>query len=284
MLTPSDTFKIQRGAAWFLPILSGISVVLMVAGARGGLGSVSHWLLPVVLITWLLAQVSIWLSLYGSRTTLVAVVVMVSCFVLPFSLAMSPMLTHPGDLSIMGASLLLHLLVLMASTAWRLWQLRSPAVNGDGVLEWFMCRIHLDTRRIERSIKASGGAGVSAAWVGALSVASYPLLKSWVGDGGLQLFAVCFSHGLAGWLYVFVLSRWWAQAWRLRTIERREGALFVSDRLAWLEAQRQQSAWGRLLRRLWPLPPGLELGEVQESPQRSAHRARGAQRDRQKKR
>lgn len=284
MLTPSDTFKTLRGAAWFVPILSGISVVLMVTGARGGLGPVSYWLLPLVLITWLLAQVAIWLSLYGSRTTLVAVAVMVLCFTLPFSLAMSPMLTYPGDLFIMGGTLVLHLLVLVVSTAWRLWQLRSPVGDGDGVLEWFMCRIHLGPCRIERSIKVSGAAGVSGAWVGALSVASYPLLKAWVGDGGLQLFAFCFSHGMAGWLYVSVLSRWWAQAWQVRAIEHREGVLFVSDRLAWLEAQRQQSAWGRLLRRLWPLPTGLELGEVLESQQRPVHRLRRAQHARRKKR
>lgn len=244
-----------------MPLAAGLGAVLLAGGGGVSLADAMPWILLAAALSWGLSQALIWLSVFGSRTTLVAMAWLVSCFTLPFSVGLAPMLTHRGDLRFMALMLLAHLTLLALLIVWRWRALAKSRNDSADVLAWFLCRIHLRPGRIEavRLGQAGGAAiGVSGAWAGAASVAAYPMLKAWLPESTLVVLAACAGNGLAVWLHAWLVSRWCAQALVLSSIERDRGQRFVSDRFEWLETQRQAFFWGRLLRRCWPAPVTLD--------------------------
>lgn len=286
MLTPTETFEQQRAVRWLLPGLCWMAVVLL-AGSGASLRGVLLWAGLLTVPALMLAEVCLWLSVFGTRATMTFTSLFALLFTLPLGVGPAVMLTQVGDVFIMGAFAVVHVLLLVTSALWHLARWRRVDAAGIDVVDGLLSRVHLRRHRIE-SMRPEGAvaghAGGGGAWMGALSVLAYPVLSACLGESGFHLLLVCFGNAVAVWLNVFFLSRWWADAWHLRSIERRDGVLFVSDRLAWLEARRQQSAWGRFLRRCWPLPVGMDLSKAPSSEPLAGDLAVNLRRVRKKKR
>lgn len=266
MLAPAETFQIQRQLLWVVP---GLLVMAWGFALLGwGLRGTECWAALAVLgvFGWVMGAAGLWLSCFGVATTWVASLITLFGFAIPFAVMLVPAVV-PGqqhDRAAMLMVALAHAAAVLLSTVWHLRRLQRPA-GPEGSVTWFMCRVHLATRRIEgvragqrREADTPGpGSNRSLWWGGAASVATYPLLKMLFPESGLLLFAVVFGNVLALWLEVGVLSRWMAQAWRLASWQAPGAPAFVTDRLGWLERERQQGWLGRLLRRRFPLPPGV---------------------------
>lgn len=246
---------------------------MMLAAGGLSIGMALTCVLALLLPLWLLAQAGIWLSVFGPITTMACIAVTVAGFTVPLAMAAVAMLVPGRDLDLTGMTLvaIFHGAILGGTTWFYLNALRQLKSGPDGVLDWFLCRIHTARRRIEvvRIGQASGKASpaFSGALAGALSVTAYPVLQAWLPEQAVLIFCVCFTNGLALWLNVWIMSRWLAQAIALKAMEREQGQRYVTDRLEWLESERGRFRVGRWLRRLWPCPvPLLDADKVDLSP------------------
>lgn len=266
MLAPAETFELQRKLLWVVPgmLVMAWGFALLGWGLRGA----ELWpvLAALGVLGWLVGAAGLWLSCFGVVTTWVASLVTLFGFAIPFAVMLIPAVV-PGqqnDRLAMLVVALAHGVIVALCTVWHARRRQPPAQPG-GTVTWFMCRVHLATRRIEgiraghhRPADAAGKASNrSLWWGGAASVASYPVLKMLFPESALLMFAVLFGNALALWLEVGVLSQWMAQAWRLACWQTPDAPVFVSDRLAWLEKERQQHWWGRWLRQRFALPRGV---------------------------
>jgi hypothetical protein len=262
MLTPAESFALQRNMYWVAPTLSALGAMMVLNAFFPSFEWEALTILAVAVSTWLLTQSYIWLTVFGVRTTLVASIVMVVFFTLPFSVAGPIPWRNSYQQPWAWGSLFFQLTVLFLLTWWRWRKLQRGDSSSCSVLVWHRCRVNLKAGLIEsihgNETESTSSMGSTPLWVGAASVSAYPLLKGLLGEGGLLLFAAIAGHGIALWFHVEVVSHWWAQAFELNAIQRKTGQRFFTDQLARLERERQSHWWGRILRHLWPCPVPLD--------------------------
>jgi hypothetical protein len=258
MLTPAESFALQRNMYWVAPTLSAVGAMLVLKVLLPSFEWKELTILAVAVLTWLLAQHYIWLTVFDVRATLIASFILVFFFTLPMSVAMPIPWRHSFQLPWSAGSFFFQIVVLILLTLWRWRKLQRGDASSGAVLVWHRCRVNLKAGLIESThgneTESSSSLGSTPLWVGAASVSAYPVLKGLLGEGGLLLFAAIAGHGIALWFHVEVVSHWWAQAFELIAIQRKTGQRFFTDQLERLEQERQSHWWGRFLRRIWPGP------------------------------
>lgn len=262
MLTPAETFALQRKMHWVAPTLSAVGTMLVLNILFPSFEWESLTILAVAVLTWLLTQHYIWLTVFDVKATLIASFVLVFFFTLPMSVAMPIPWSNSFQLPWSAGSFFFQIAVLISLTLWRWRKLQRSDVSSGAVLVWHRCRVNLKSGLIEsthgKDTESTSTMGSTSLWVGAASVSAYPLLKGLLGEAGLLLFAVIAGHGIALWFHVEVVSHWWAQAFELQAIQRKTGQRFFTDQLERLERERQSHWWGRFLRRVWPCSLGIQ--------------------------
>lgn len=262
MITPPDSFAQLRSAQWLLPGCLVLGAFLWMAGAGSRLSTIVQVAIPFAVTGWFFAQWMIWLSVFGTYSTLFVLLIMLLFVTLPFSVGLLPHVLSDGYQWGMVLATLLQLAVLLVATH-KQWRNLQLAMNqGAEVLTGVVCRVHLSSQRIEStritdetqlSIGAKRGL-----WGGAASVLVYPLLNNWLGNEALLALCTCMGFVVTVWLHATVAARWLAMSCLLLKIEKRTGQRFLPCQLEWLETQRQAHWLGRLLRRVWPCPVPLK--------------------------
>jgi hypothetical protein len=232
------------------------------AGAGSRLPTIVQVVLPLAVMGWLLAQWMIWLSVFGTYTTLFVLLIMLLFVTLPFSVGLMSLVIPDEYEWGMAIGVVLQVGVFLGSS-YKQWRaLQHSVTQGSQVLDGVLCRVHLFSGRIEsarptdQGLKSAGKQ--TGLWGGAASVIAYPLVSHWLGNAGILTVGACLGHALALWLHVVVGARWLAMSCLLLKLEQRAGQRFVPCQLEWLEAQRQAHWWGRVLRRVWPCPVPLK--------------------------
>jgi hypothetical protein len=258
MLTPAETFALQRNMYWVAPTLTAVGAMMALETFSPSFEWKALAISAVAVLSWLLSQCYIWLTVFGVRTTLVASIVWVVFFTLPLSVAGPIPWRDSFQQPWSWGSLFFQLTVLFVLTWWRWRTLPRGDASSEAVLVWHRCRVNLKAGLIESThgneTESSSSMGSTPLWVGAASVSAYPVLKGLLGEEGLLLFAAIAGHGIALWFHVEIVSHWWAQAFELIAIQRKTGQRFFTDQLERLEQERQSHWWGRFLRRIWPGP------------------------------
>lgn len=248
MLFPHDSFQpaAPRLYLWQLGLAPALCM-LAVSGGREALLVFLALSVPGVLV----GGAAAWLSVYGSRHTIMGGLLIWLFIYLPLAMALPLLAARGQDTAVAALAVAgIQALVLLVAAAWFWW--RSPLpTSGAKQVDWPGVRIDLVKRLIRRreapsNLKLGGLAAAMA------SVPLYQALRPYLDtDAGFAALALVMNLLFAG-LAAVTVGRPLAQALRLRAIERETGRI-VSEQLPELERQRQRYAFGRWLRRHWPL-------------------------------